>query len=80
MRIDGSPGGQWTNSVEGAVSLFKLPSVVLCVAWSDAFAFAVVFQVNKAPRFAAAFALGEVACKDDTNALHWSAIAFAIPL
>ena len=79
IRIDGSPGGQWTNPVEDTVSLFKLPSVVFGVAWADAIAVGVVFHVNSAPRFSAAFALGEFPSCDDTNLLHWIAIAFAMP-
>jgi hypothetical protein len=81
IKIEASPGGQWTNCVEvsGVIVALKLPSFVLGVAWSDAFAVAVVFQVNKAPRLAAAFAFREFVCEDNAYALHWLAIAFAIP-
>ena len=72
-------GSQRTYSVEGSVFFEDGVAEVFGVVWSDAGAVGVVLQVNRAPRFVAAVAGGEVAGADDTYARHWEAMARASP-
>lgn len=66
--------------IKGSVVLCQGKAFIFSVVGADTVAVCVVFQVNRAPRFSAAFTLGEFVREDNTNALHCSAIACAMPL
>ena len=72
-------GSQRTYSVEDAVFFDEFPSVIFGVAWPRAGAVGVVLLADHAKRFSAIGAWFTVGGADNTNALHWLAIASAIP-
>ena len=67
------------HSIEESVFIDQSIPFIFSVVGADTVAVGVVFQVNRAPRLSAAFPLREFVSADNTNALHCSAIAFAIP-
>jgi hypothetical protein len=80
IRIDASPGGHRTNSVEDSVLLFEFPSIVFGVAGSDAFAVSEVLAADVTEWLSAALAFCEVGGEDDPDSLHefpvWSFVLF----
>ena len=66
-------------SIKDSVLFLQVPSIIFGIAWPYALAIGVVFHVNSAPRFSAAFAFWQFISEDNTDSFHCSAIAFAIP-
>jgi hypothetical protein len=73
-------GSHRTYSVEHPVDFTELPPVVFGVGRPDALAFGEMFHVNIAPRFPTAVAFAAIGSEPNTNSLHCSAIASAIPV
>jgi hypothetical protein len=67
------------DSVELAVLFDDIVSEFIGVVRSDTGTVGIMFIVSWTPRFIAAFAQREIGSAHDWDALHCSAIAFAMP-